>query len=77
VLQLRRLFDIQTAAVVIFVVSFVVGGVFSLWPGKVQKHDIQMALFFASPEAHRGFIKGCGFILLCLAAASLLAAIVS
>jgi hypothetical protein len=77
VIQLTKFFDIQAAAILICIVSFVVGGVFSLWPGKVQKHDIQLSAFFASPEAHRAFIKGCGFILLCLAAASLLAAIVS
>ena len=76
-IQVAKPSDIQTAAILIFVVCLVVGGVFSLWPGKVQKHDVQMSVFFSSPEAHRSFIKGFGFILLCLGAASLLAAIVS
>jgi hypothetical protein len=77
VIQLTKSSDIQTAAILIFVVSFVVGGIFSMWPGKVQELDIRMSPFFRAPEAHRAFIKGCGFILLGLAAASLLAAIVS
>jgi hypothetical protein len=69
--------DIQTAAVLIFVVALVVGVVFSMWPGKVQQYDTRMSPFFRTPEAHRAFIRGCGFIVLCLAAASLLAAIAS
>ena len=56
-------------------VSLVIGGVFTLWPGKVQ--DIRLSNYFSSVETHRAFIKGCGFILLGIAAASLLAVIVS
>ena len=69
--------NIQTAAVLIFVLALVVGVIFSMWPGKVQQYDTRMSSFFRTPEAHRAFIRGCGFILLCLAAASLLAAILS
>ncbi len=76
-IELLEFSDMQTAALLIGVVSLVIGAVFTLWPGKVQKHDLQMTSFFASAEKHRAFIKGCGFILLCLAAASLLGAILS
>lgn len=65
----------RTAAILFGLVSLVIGGVLTLWPGKVQ--DIRLSNFFSSVETHRAFIKGCGFILLGLAAASLLAVIVS
>ena len=47
-----------------------------MWPGKVQELDTRMSPYFRTPPAHRAFIKACGFFLLCLAAASMLAAII-
>jgi hypothetical protein len=76
-IQLAKPSDIQTTVILIFVVSLVLGVIFSMWPDKVQELDTRMSSFFRTPEAHRAFIKGCGFILLCVAAASLLGAIFS
>jgi hypothetical protein len=76
-IQTAKSSDIKTATILVFVVSLVVGVIFSMWPGKVQELDTRMSGFFRTPEAHRAFIRGCGFVLLCLAAASLLAAIFS
>jgi hypothetical protein len=76
-MQAATTFDIHIAAILIFVISFVVGAVFALWPDKVQEYDTRMSSFFRTPEVHRVFIKGCGLIFLCFAAASLLAMIFS
>ena len=69
--------DVRKVALLVFVISLIIGGVFCLWPAQVQKYDDRMSLFFASPETHQTFIRGFGIILLCLAAASLLAAVFS
>ncbi len=69
--------DVSNAALLVFIISLIIGGVFCLWPAQVQKYDERMSSFFASPETHQAFIRGFGIILLCLAAASLLAAFLS
>jgi hypothetical protein len=69
--------EMRTVALLIFLISLIIGGVFFLWPAQVQKYDERMSSFFASAETHRAFIRGFGMILLCLAAASLLATVFS
>ena len=69
--------DIRNVALLVFIISLIIGGVFCLWPARVQKYDERMSSFFNSPETHQAFIRGFGIILLCLAAASLLAAFFS
>jgi len=68
---------VRNVALLVFAVSLIIGGVFTLWPAFVERYDENMASFFASAESHQAFIRGFGIMLLCLAAASLLAAVVS
>ncbi len=58
-----------------FGLSLVIGSLFALWPGKAQRFDERMARVFKSTQTHIAFIRGFGIILLCLACASLLAAL--
>ena len=69
--------DIRNVALLVFAISFIIGGVFTLWPAFVQRYDERMESFFTSDESHQAFIRGFGIVLLCVAVASLLAAFLS
>lgn len=69
--------DIFTAWICIFVVSLIVGVVFSRWPDKVRRYDIQMAFHIKNPNTHRVFIQGVGYLLLALSLIAFAASIVT
>ncbi len=69
--------DVLTAWICIFVVSLIVGVVFSRWPDKVQRHDIQMAFYIKNSRTHRAFIQGLGYLLLALSSIAFVASIVT
>jgi hypothetical protein len=70
--------NIGAVAVLVIVsfVSFVAGFVFRKWPDKVQAftEEVDGFALFVTPEAHRAMIVQCGFVLVAVSFAALLAA---
>jgi hypothetical protein len=56
-------------------VASMIGAFWFLLPETAQRFD-RMAVFFRNPEMHKVWVRGFGLILLCIAAASLLAALI-
>lgn len=54
----------------------VVGAFLAFWPETARRFDESMRPFFDTAETHEAFLRGCGYILLCVGCACLLAAFV-